>query len=124
VAAAGIEEKLNAAREIREVVHQYLRASSEQARAHLPSDWASMLPRDIGVAEVDSDGSVRIGAWRLQASADGELAQLDYYPPASTSARRHRVWFRMQLARSPSSGGRWEVLPPGVSFVHAWPKER
>jgi hypothetical protein len=118
VLATSVDDKLRTAGEIREVVQQYLRASPEKARSQLPSDWAPMLPLEVGAVEADPDGHVRIGVWRL--NLEGDQAQLDYYPPGSINVK-HRLWFRIQLARQ---SGRWEILPPGVSFVHAWAKER
>ena len=112
------DEKLRTAVEIREAVQQYLRASPEDARSQLPSDWAPMLILEVGPVEADSDGHIHIGAWRL--NVEGDQAQLDHYPPGSISAH-HRLWFRIQLTRQ---RGHWEIAPPGVSFVHAWAKER
>ena len=112
------EEKLKAAGEIREVVQQYLRVSPEKARAQLPSDWAPMLPLEVGVAEAEHDGGVRLGVWRLHLEAD--QARLDFHPPGAANAH-HRLWFRIQLTRK--SGG-WEIVPPGVSFVRAWSRDR
>ena len=111
------KETLRTAGEIREAVQQYLSASPARARSHLPSDWAPKLPLEVGAVEAESDGYVRIGLWRL--NLEGDQAQLDYYPPGSVNAH-HRLWFRIQLARK---AGGWEVLPPGVAFVHAWAKE-
>jgi hypothetical protein len=51
---------------------------------------------------------------------EGDHAQLDYYPPGSVNAR-DRFWFRIELVRK---SGAWEIAAPGVSFVHAWAKER
>jgi hypothetical protein len=112
------EEKLKAAGEIREVVQRYLRASPEKARSQLPSDWALMLPLEVGAAEADHDGDVRLGVWRFH--LEGDQARLDFYPPGSVNAH-HRLWFRIQLTRK--SGG-WEIVPPGVSFVRAWSRDR
>lgn len=116
--AISLDEKLRTARDIREVVQQYLHTSPEKARSQLPSDWAPMLPLVVGAVEADPDGRVRIGGWHL--NLEGEQAQLDYYPAGSITAK-HRIWFRIQLARQ---AGQWEILPPGASFAHAWAKER
>jgi len=77
-----------------------------------------MLPLEVGAAEADHDGDIRLGVWRLH--LDGDQARLDHYPSGSVQAH-HRLWFRIQLERK--SGG-WEMVPPGVAFVHAWPRER
>lgn len=92
---------MKAAAEIREVVQAYLRTSPEDARSQLPADWAPLLPLEIG-------------AWSLH--VEGDQAHLDHHPPGSTNAH-HRLWFRIQVERK---GGGWEIVPPGVAFVHAW----
>lgn len=118
VGSPTVEERLEAAREIRDVVQRFLRDSPEQARSQLPSDWAQALPLEAGAVSAEPDGAVRIGPWRLELEGDG--ARLDHYPAGAITAR-HRIWFRIELARKASG---WEILPPGVSFVHAWAKER
>lgn len=103
---------MKTATEIREVLQQYLR--SEGVRDQLPSDWAPRLPLEVGAVEVDPDGSVRLGVWRL--AVEGERARLDHHPSGSSNAQ-HRLWFRIRLVRA---NGAWEIVPPGVSLVHAW----
>lgn len=112
------QQKLALAVEIRAAVTRYLSASLDQARSQLPTDWAPMLSAEIGAAEADADGSIHVGGWRLD--ANGDDARLDYHPPGSLGARS-RVWFRIELTRK---SGAWEIVPPGVSFVHAWARPR
>jgi hypothetical protein len=111
-------DRLKTARAIREVIQRYLQTSSAEARSQLPADWAPLLPLEVGAAEVSADGEVRVGVWRLDLR--GGHARLDYEPPGAITTH-HRLGFRIELRRE---NGEWAVVPPGVSLVHAWARQR
>ncbi|MBN2194867.1 MAG: hypothetical protein JW751_18770 [Polyangiaceae bacterium] len=115
--ALSADERREAAREIREVVAQFLRDSPGEAKRDLPSDVAPLLPLEVGAVEGD-DAGLMIVPWHL--SFDGDHAKLTYYLHGLTN-KHHRHWFSLELSHE---GGDWRIVPRQVRFVHAWRRER
>ncbi len=73
------------------------------ARARIPADWAPYVPMNGA-------------SWRF--TVEGRRATATSSPPGAVTETR-RVWFELKLEKR---GEAWVVLPPGVTFVHAWAK--
>ncbi|HOX44472.1 MAG TPA: hypothetical protein PK668_12790 [Myxococcota bacterium] len=108
--------ELAAAAEIRGAAARYLAETRDQPPPGVPPDFLPHLPREVGEPARDADGRWRLGRWTLV--REGDRSRLESYPPGGINAA-HRVWFLLQLERR---DGAWQVLPPGVQFVHAWAK--
>jgi hypothetical protein len=107
-------EELAAAAEIRTAAARYLIETRHRAPPEVPADLLPHVPREVGEPARDADGRWRLGRWTLV--LEGDRARLESYPPGGIT-EAHRLWFLLQLERRE---GAWQVLPPGVQFVHAW----